>query len=82
MNIPVDSTGKPLSVGDTVEIREIPVELLRGLPAVDQAAIASKVGANVEIASFDEAGNAELEFSEPGNEFRTIWIAPRCLKRH
>jgi hypothetical protein len=81
MNIPVDSTGEPLSIGDTVQIREIPVELLRGLPAADQVAIASKVGANVQIESFDEAGNAELEFSEPDNEFRTIWIHPRWLKR-
>ena len=81
MNIPKDLTGKPLSPGDTVEVKEIPVELLRDLPAVDQAAIRNKVGANVKITSFDVAGNAELEFSEPDNQFRTIWIAPRCLKK-
>ena len=75
----LDRAGAHVAVGDSVEVMEIPPELLRGLPAEDQSAIKKKLGSQTQIVGFDGAGNAELEFAEPDNDFRTIWISPRCL---
>jgi hypothetical protein len=67
--------------GDNVQIMDIPMELLRGLPYEDQTAIRNKLGTTVAIVGFDVHGNAEIEFVEAHNQFRTIWIETRCLMK-
>lgn len=75
----VDVRGVPLAVGDTVEVRHIPAWLLSGLPIADQTAIRNLVGQRAPIVAFDGVGNAEIEFAEPKDAPRTIWIDPDCL---
>jgi hypothetical protein len=81
VNTFVDCIGRDLAPGDTVEIKEIPMELVKGLPDEDQEAIRAKLGATVVIVGFDVHGNAELEFVEAQDQFRTIWVETRCLMR-
>lgn len=77
----VDAQGVVLVVGDTVEVRHIPDWLLSGLPIADQTAIQNLVGQRAPIVAFDGVGNAEVEFAEPKDAPRTIWIDPDCLLR-
>lgn len=76
-----DIAGFPLELGDLVEVCEVPDWLLAGLLPEDQAAIRQKIGAKVEIAGFDDYGHVELEFNQPKDAPRTIWIDPQCLRK-
>ena len=78
---PVDCLGRPLRVGDSVVVREIPRSLLAGLPDEDQTAIAGQLGATLVLADFDEHGLAELEFLDAEKNQHTIWIEPQALEK-
>jgi hypothetical protein len=83
---PIDCNGTVLNVGDSVVLLRVPDSLLQGLPGEDQSAIKSEVGSNWEVISFEDSGLVEIqcEYQSPDADvaYRTIWIAPECLKKN
>lgn len=79
-----DRFGNPLSESQQVVLRQIPEDLLRGLPVEDQQAIVEIAGKPVLLVSAGVDGLAELEFSEirvAGETcFHTIWVACDLLE--
>ena len=77
----VDSIGQPIATGDPVILREVPEYLVRDLPLEEQDAIRLQKGKTFEIASFDDQGYVELEFSDDQQMLHTIWVKPSCLEK-
>jgi len=59
-----------------VVLREIPAGLLDDLPEEDQEAIREIVGKPVLLSGYDDAGRAELEFTDRNGNFHSIFVAP------
>ena len=66
--------------GDTVVLKELPGGLLDGLPAEDQQAISAIVGKPIRLNEYDEAGRAELEFTDCGGGIHFIYVSPDALR--
>ena len=65
--------------GDTVLLREIPVGLFDRLSAEEQQAISEIVGKPVRLNEYDDAGRAELEFTDRDGVIRFIYVNPECV---
>ncbi len=78
---PLDRNKKPIAVGDSVKVVEIPARLPQGLPNEDQIAIYEQIGKELIIQGFNQDGHAELEFVDSSGYLHTIWIEPQCLMR-
>jgi hypothetical protein len=65
--------------GQNVILRDVPRDLLRGLPDEDQAAIRAIAGKPVMFAgySFDQA---ELEFTDADGDRHSVWVDPALLQ--
>jgi hypothetical protein len=62
--------------GDTVLLREVPSGLLDGLPTEDQRAISEIAGKPVQLIEYDDAGRAELEFTDREGVVHFIYVNP------
>ena len=69
---------KPLP-GDTVVLREAPSGLLDGLPTEDRRAISEIVGKPVQLNEYDDAGRAELEFTDRDGVMHFIYVNPDLI---
>jgi hypothetical protein len=78
---PVDAHGKAIQTGDPVVLRDVPDQLLDGLPEEEQKAIRAQKNRTLKVVAFDESGYAELEFTDAGGMLHTIWVEPRCLEK-
>jgi hypothetical protein len=76
-----DSRGQPIVQGNVVVIDSIPDTLLRGLPRDDIEAIRACIGKKLPISSFNEVGDAELEFMDDLGDYHTIWLSGRHLSK-
>jgi hypothetical protein len=65
--------------GDTVVLRELPVGLLDGLPTEDQEAVSAIVGKPVRLTEYDDAGRAELEFTDSQGVIHFINVSPDVI---
>jgi hypothetical protein len=65
--------------GDTVVLRELPSGLLDDLPAEDQRAISEIVGKPVRLNGYDDAGRAELEFTDCDGVVHFIYVNPDLI---
>lgn len=80
-NSELDASGDLLKEGDLAILLEAPDELLSGLPVEDQMDIKSQVGFEVEVQSFDEYGNVELEFTSKNETIHFIWVKPLYVRK-
>ncbi len=78
--VSLDCNNKPIAVGDSVRVIEIPVRLPLGLPEEDQIAIHDQIGKALIIQGFNQDGYAELEFIDNAGHIHTMWIEPHCLE--
>lgn len=78
---PLDASGDHIDAGDTVVLLRAPEPLLAGLPDKDQSAIKACVGETLTVISFDEFGNAEIEFVDADGGMHTIWVEPSTLRK-
>lgn len=78
--VSLDRNKKPIAVGDSVKVIEIPVRLPQGLPEEDQIAIRDQIGKVSIIQGFNQDGYAELEFIDNAGHIHTIWIESHCLE--
>jgi len=63
-----------------VILLEAKSELLEGLPTGDQEAIAEVVGNPILLVGYDEAGRAELEFTDGRGEIHSIYVSPETIR--
>lgn len=62
--------------GDTVVLTEVPGGMLEGLPTEDQRAISEIVGKPVRLYGYDDAGRAEIEFTDGEGLIHFIYVNP------
>ena len=65
--------------GCKVILKEVPPDLLDGLPMEDQDAISEAVGSKVLLNEYDELGRAELQFTAKDGVIHFIWVDPQFL---
>jgi|SoiMethySBSTD1v2_1073268.scaffolds.fasta_scaffold1257364_2 hypothetical protein len=65
--------------GELVVLKELPPGLLTGLPAEDQEAIREIIGKTVRLVEYDDAGRAEVEFTDREGAVHSIWVEPRFI---
>ena len=66
--------------GQTVVLTSIPPGLLEGLPADDQEAITAAVGKPLRLLEYDDAGRAELEFTDDRGVIHFICVNPDLIR--
>ena len=65
--------------GGRVLLREVPSGLLDGLPTEDQRAISEIVGKPVQLNEYDDAGRAELEFTDRKGMIQFFYVNPDLI---
>ena len=70
---------KPIP-GSMVLLAEAPHGLLDGLPMEDQQAIAEIVGKPVRLNEYDDAGRAELEFTDSQGTVHFVYVSPDVIR--
>jgi hypothetical protein len=63
-----------------VLLKEIPNGLLDDLPIQDQRAISEIVNKPVRLNEFDDAGRAELEFTDSEGCIHFIYVSPDLIR--
>jgi len=66
--------------GELVVLVEIPRGMLDDLPLEDQEAITDVVGKPVLLNEYDDAGRAELEFTDRAGQIHFIFVAPEFIR--
>jgi hypothetical protein len=66
--------------GELVILTEIPRGTLDDLPPEDQQAITDVVGKSILLKDYDDAGRAELEFTDRDGETHYIFVAPKFIR--
>lgn len=66
--------------GDMVVLQEVPEGLLDGLPTKDQRAISEIVGKPVRLNEYDDAGRAEIEFTDREGVIHFIYVNPDLIR--
>ena len=66
--------------GEMVVLRELPPDLLPGLPEQDQAVIRSAIRRPLKLAGYSFE-RVELEFLDEVGDIHTIWIEPSFVAR-
>ena len=72
----VDKVPKP---GSTVILLELPPGFVTDLPAQDQESIRGILGKPVLLNEYDDAGRAELEFTDPNGVSHLIYVSPQYI---
>lgn len=72
----VDKVPKP---GSTVILLELPPGFVTDLPAEDQETIRGILGKPVLLNEYDDAGRAELEFTDPHGVSHLIYVRPQYI---
>jgi hypothetical protein len=67
--------------GATVLPSELPDGLLEGLPIQDQYAISEIISEPVRLNEYDDAGRAELEFTDREGILHIIYVRPDLITR-
>jgi hypothetical protein len=75
----MNSESKP-NPGDSVVLTEVPAGFLNDLPIEDQRAISEVVGKPVRLNEYDDAGRAELEFTDRDGNFHFIYVTPNFIR--
>ena len=65
--------------GDAVVLRELPSGLRVDLPTEDQRAISEVVGKAIQLNEYDDAGRAELEFTDNQGVIHFIYVNPNLI---
>ena len=60
--------------GDMVVLTRLPLGLRDGLPCEDQDAIAAIIGKPVLLSEYEDAGRAELEFTDDRGTIHYIYV--------
>jgi hypothetical protein len=71
-------TEKP-APGCKVILKEVPPDLLDGLPMEDQAAISEAARTPLLLNEYDEHGRAELQFTAKDGVIHFIWVDPKLI---
>jgi hypothetical protein len=74
------NTNRGPHVGDMVVLTEMPSGLLNGLPPEDQTAITEMVGTPVLLSDYDNAGRAELEFTDSRGHVHYVYVDPSLIR--
>ena len=77
----IDRHGKAIRKGDTVQLVDIPLELLLGLTESEQNIIRAEIGKMHLIQSANQHGKLKLEFFDARGISHTIFIRPSCVTR-
>ena len=75
----VSSQSKP-KPGDTVVLTGAPRGLLDNLPMEDRQAISEVVGKPIRLKNYDDAGRAELEFTDRNGGIHFIYVSADIIK--
>jgi hypothetical protein len=66
--------------GTRVVLKSVPAGFLEALPARDKRAITGIVGKPVLLVQYDEAGRAELEFTDEEGVIHSIYVKPEFIR--
>jgi hypothetical protein len=66
--------------GDIVVLQEVPEGLLDGLPTKNQRAISEIVGKPVRLNEYDDAGRAEIKFTDRERVIHFIYVNPDLIR--
>jgi hypothetical protein len=65
--------------GNTVILMELPSGFLADLPVEDQNAIREAIGKPVLLNGYDDAGRAELEFTDSAGVIHFVYVRPEYI---
>jgi hypothetical protein len=66
--------------GDSVIVTAVPAGFLDDLPNEDQQAINAVIGKPVLLKEYDDAGRAELEFTDDHGTIHLIYVHPSFIR--
>jgi hypothetical protein len=75
----MNSKSRSPKPGERVFLREIPPELLKGLPLEDKRAISEMLGKSVLLTEYRDDGMAELEFRDAQGVIHFIYVNTNVL---